>query len=57
LLKGVDTAAEIKLNNRTLGRTENMFVCYRFGIEQILKVTTNLFTRAKKIHHAIEAKK
>ena len=39
LLKGVDTAAEIKLNNRSLGRTENMFVCYRFGIEQILKVT------------------
>ena len=38
VMDGVDTAAEIRLNDQILGRTENMFVRLRFDVRDLLKV-------------------
>ena len=35
---GVDTVADIVLNGQVLGRTENMFVRYRFHVGGLIKV-------------------
>lgn len=35
---GVDTVADIYLNDKLLGRTDNMFVRYRFDVKGVLKV-------------------
>lgn len=38
VLDGVDTFADIVLNNVTIGSTTNMFVRYVFDVKDILKV-------------------
>lgn len=40
-LNGVDTVAEVYVNNHLVGRTKNMFVKYRFDIKSRLKVGDN----------------
>ncbi|XP_034250949.1 beta-mannosidase-like isoform X1 [Thrips palmi] len=41
VLHGVDTVAEVRLNGRVLGTTDNMFVRYRFDVKGILKDAHN----------------
>ena len=38
---GLDTIAEVSLNNRLLGRTDNMFQAYRWDIRPLLKKGQN----------------
>lgn len=35
---GVDTVADISLNGRLLGHTEDMFIRYTYDVKDILKV-------------------
>jgi beta-mannosidase len=39
---GLDTVAEIKLNNKTIGLTQNMWRKYRYNISQYLQADNNL---------------
>ncbi|CRL07018.1 CLUMA_CG019973, isoform A [Clunio marinus] len=41
---GIDTLAEIYLNGKLIGETNNMFIRYRFDVKQILIVGTNQLT-------------
>lgn len=38
---GLDTLAAIRLNGRLIGRTDNMFVGYRFSVKDLLKRSKN----------------
>lgn len=38
VFEGIDTAAEITLNEVILGTTNNMFVRYKFPVKDVLKV-------------------
>ena len=42
VFEGIDTAAEIFLNNKLLGRTYNMFLKYEFNVDQVLKPGKNV---------------
>ena len=42
VFEGVDTLATIRLNGQEVGRTENMFVGYRFGIRRFLRDGQNI---------------
>ncbi len=39
---GLDTLAELKLNGISLGRSENMFIAYRWDVRGLLRPTGNL---------------
>ncbi|MEK0312822.1 beta-mannosidase [Cohnella sp. 56] len=45
VLEGVDTYAEVSLNGKVLGTTENMFVAYRFDIKGIAQADNELSVR------------
>lgn len=40
--KGLDTVAEISLNDNFIGKTDNMFVRYRFDVKKNLAVVSFL---------------
>lgn len=42
VFEGIDTIADIYLNHRHLGRTENMFLKYEFNVSQILRPNGNI---------------
>lgn len=42
VFEGVDTAAEIFLNHKLLGRTDNMFLRYEFNVDQVLNSGNNV---------------
>jgi beta-mannosidase len=43
VFQGVDTIADIYLNDNFIGLTENMFVRYRFDVKDFLKVKLSAF--------------
>ncbi len=47
IFKGVDTIADIYLNDEYLGSTEDMFIEYRFDVSEILKKSNVLVVRFK----------
>ncbi|TRY71911.1 hypothetical protein TCAL_00176 [Tigriopus californicus] len=49
-LEGLDTVAEITLNEQFIGRTENMFVRYRFDVKEHIK-----FARKNTLEIAFES--
>ena len=42
VFEGLDTAADIFLNHKLIGRTENMFVKYEFNVDQVLNSGRNV---------------
>ena len=42
VFEGIDTAAEVFLNNKLLGRTDNMFLRYEYNVDQVLKPGKNV---------------
>ncbi len=42
VFEGVDTVADIFLNHKLIGRTENMFVKYEFNVDQVLNSAWNV---------------
>ena len=42
VFEGIDTAADIFLNHKLLGRTENMFIRYEFNVDQALNSGMNI---------------
>lgn len=45
VFEGIDTFAEVSLNGTVLGRTENMFISYRFDIRGIAQAKNELSVR------------
>ncbi|MBB6735028.1 beta-mannosidase [Cohnella zeiphila] len=45
VFEGVDTFAEIQLNGKVVGRTENMFLSYRFDVKGIAQANNELVVR------------
>ena len=45
VFEGVDTFAEIELNGKVIGSTENMFMSYRFNVKGIAKARNELVVR------------
>ncbi len=60
VFKGIDTIAEVILNGKLLGRTENMFLTYKFDVTEIVTDKNNkltlLFQSPVKYGQAEEAK-
>ena len=60
VLEGVDTIAEIILNGKSIGKTENMFLQYEFEISSLLKKKNNKleikFTSPYKYARSLENK-
>jgi len=42
IFEGIDTVADIYLNTKFLGRSENMFLRYEFNVAQLLKPVNNI---------------
>ena len=38
VVEGIDTVADVVVNNQTIGTVNNMFVQYRFNVTEKLKV-------------------
>lgn len=58
-LKGIDTYAEIRLNNKLLGVTSDMFIEYIYPVEDILKKSNTLeirFLSPEKTGRSLEKK-
>ncbi len=39
--KGIDTISSVYINDKLIGKTNNMFVRYKFDIKQVLKTGQN----------------
>ena len=42
IFEGIDTVADIFLNHKLIGRTDNMFVRYEFNVDQVLNSEKNI---------------
>lgn len=40
ICEGLDTVATVRINNKTVGETDNMFVRYIYAVKNVLKVGT-----------------